>query len=128
MGHREYKVRDPRAEHLETMAKEIGRASDPRWYEIARALEDAADRVLREEKPGRRIYANVEFYTAPTLYGLGIPADEFTCLFACGRMAGWTAHILEQLANNRLIRPQASYTGPAPTPWVPLERRGTSHA
>jgi citrate synthase len=110
------------------MAKEIGRTSDPRWYEIARALEDAADRVLREEKPGRRIYANVEFYTAPTLYGLGIPADEFTCLFACGRMAGWTAHILEQLANNRLIRPQASYTGPPPTPWVPLERRGTSHA
>ncbi len=126
MGHREYKVRDPRAMHLEAMAKTVGEASDPRWYDIARALEDAADRVLREAKPGRRIYANVEFYTAPTLYGLGIPADEFTCMFACGRMAGWTAHILEQLANNRLIRPQASYSGPVAVPWIPVERRGSA--
>jgi citrate synthase len=126
MGHREYKVRDPRAVHLEAMAKTVGEASDPRWYDIARALEDAANRVLREAKPGRRIYANVEFYTAPTLYGLGIPADEFTCMFACGRMAGWTAHILEQLANNRLIRPQASYTGPVAAPWIPVERRGSA--
>ncbi|MBD5634577.1 MAG: citrate synthase, partial [Candidatus Eremiobacteraeota bacterium] len=127
MGHREYKVRDPRAQHLETMAKALGEASDSRWYELARALEDAADKVLREEKAGRRIYANVEFYTAPTLYSLGIPPDEFTCLFACGRMAGWTAHILEQLADNRLIRPQAGYTGPSAMPWIPLERRGAGN-
>jgi citrate synthase len=91
---------------------------------IARALEDASNKVLQEVKPGKRIYANVEFYTAPTLYSLGIPADEFTCLFACARMAGWTAHILEQLADNRLIRPQATYTGPASAPWIPLDRRG----
>jgi len=126
MGHREYKVRDPRAEHLERMAKALGVASDPKWYEIARALEDAANKVLQEEKPGKRIYANVEFYTAPTLVSLGIPADEFTCMFACGRMAGWTAHILEQLNDNRLIRPQARYSGPPVMPWVPIEQRGRS--
>ena len=124
MGHREYKVRDPRAEHLEVMAKALGEASDPKWYEIARALEDASNKVLQEEKPGKRIYANVEFYTAPTLASLGIPPDEFTCMFACGRMAGWTAHILEQLDDNRLIRPQATYDGPPVMPWIPIERRG----
>ena len=128
MGHREYKIRDPRAQHLEAMAKALGEATDRTWYDVARALEDAADRVLREEKPGSAIFANVEFYTAPTLYALGIPADEFTCLFACARMAGWTAHILEQLANNRLIRPQAAYTGADVTPWVPLERRTAGNA
>jgi citrate synthase len=124
MGHREYKIRDPRAEHLEAMAKALGEASDSRWYEIARALEDAAARVLLEVKPGRRIYANVEFYSAPTLYSLGIPADEFTCMFACGRMAGWTAHIIEQLGDNRLIRPQATYAGPPVMPYVPIAERG----
>ncbi len=126
MGHREYKVRDPRAQHLEEMAKALGEASDPKWYNIARALEDASNKVLQEEKPDKRIYANVEFYTAPTLYSLGIPADEFTCMFACGRMAGWTAHILEQLADNRLIRPQARYDGPPVMPYVPIGQRGRS--
>ncbi|GAC1301253.1 MAG: citrate synthase [Vulcanimicrobiaceae bacterium] len=126
MGHREYKVRDPRAAHLEEMARTLGETSDPRWYAIARALENASNVVLQETKPGRRIYANVEFYTAPTLYGLGIPPDEFTCTFACGRMAGWTAHILEQLNDNRLIRPQAAYAGPAVTPWLPIEKRGNA--
>ena len=123
MGHREYKVRDPRAEHLERMAAALGEASEPRWYAVARALEDASNVVLQEAKPGHRIYANVEFYSAPTLYSLGIPADESTCIFACARMAGWTAHILEQLGDNRLIRPQAMYTGPHDLPWVPLARR-----
>ncbi|PZR59748.1 MAG: citrate synthase [Candidatus Meridianibacter frigidus] len=124
MGHREYKVRDPRAQHLEKMAKALGGAEDRRWYQIARALEDAASKVLHEEKPGRPIYANVEFYTAPTLYSLGIPSDEFTCVFACGRIAGWTAHILEQLKDNRLIRPQATYSGPEVHTFVPIEARG----
>jgi citrate synthase len=124
MGHREYKIRDPRAQHLEEMAKALGKASDQKWYELARALEDAANKVLQEVKPGKRIYANVEFYTAPTLYSLGIPADEFTCMFACGRMAGWTAHIIEQLGDNRLIRPQATYTGPPIMPYVPIAERG----
>ena len=128
MGHREYKVRDPRAQQLETMARALAEADGTPWYAVARALEDAADLVLREEKPGRRIYANVEFYTAPTLAGLGIPADEFTCMFACARMAGWTAHILEQLADNRLIRPQATYAGPASVAYVPLAERASGRA
>jgi citrate synthase len=112
MGHREYKIRDPRAAQLEKMAKTLAETSHSEWYALARALEDAADKVLREEKPGKRIYANVEFYTAPTLSSLGIPSDEFTCMFACGRIAGWSAHVLEQFAHNRLIRPQAAYVGP----------------
>lgn len=131
MGHREYKIRDPRAQHLEEMARQLGQASETKWYELARALEDASNKVLTEMKPGKRIYANVEFYTAPTLFSLGIPSDEFTCMFACGRMAGWTSHIIEQLANNRLIRPQATYAGPPVMPYVPIaerERKGTNGA
>jgi len=123
MGHREYKIRDPRAAQLERMAKELTAKSNTKWYFIARALEDAADKVLREEKPGKRIYANVEFYTAPTLSSLGIPSDEFTCMFACGRIAGWTAHVLEQFTHNRLIRPQATYVGPAVHPYEPIATR-----
>jgi len=128
MGHREYKIRDPRAAQLEQMAKNLTLKSHTKWYLIARALEDAADKVLREQKPGKRIYANVEFYTAPTLSSLGIPSDEFTCMFACGRIAGWTAHVLEQFAHNRLIRPQATYTGPAVHPYEPIGTRRAAAA
>jgi citrate synthase len=128
MGHREYKIRDPRAAQLEQMAKNLTEKSHTKWYLIARALEDAADKVLREQKPGKQIYANVEFYTAPTLSSLGIPADEFTCMFACGRIAGWTAHVLEQFAHNRLIRPQATYTGPAVHPYEPIATRRSTAA
>ncbi len=123
MGHREYKIRDPRAAQLERMAKTLAETSGSKWYRIARSLEDAADKVLREEKPGKQIYANVEFYTAPTLFSLGIPSDEFTCMFACGRVAGWCAHVLEQFAHNRLIRPQATYTGPPVHPLEPIASR-----
>lgn len=127
MGHREYKIRDPRAAQLEQMAKNLTEKSHTKWYLIARALEDASNKVLQEVKPGKRIYANVEFYTAPTLSSLGIPGDEFTCMFACGRIAGWTAHVLEQAANNRLIRPQATYVGPEVHPYEPIGQR-TAHA
>lgn len=124
IGHREYKVRDPRAEPLERMAKELGTATgNSQWYEVARELETTAVHVLDEKKPGRRLYANVEFYTAPTLYALGIPPDTFTCMFTCSRMAGWTAHIMEQIASNRLIRPQVEYTGPTGLAWTPVEQR-----
>lgn len=124
IGHREYKVRDPRAASLEAMAKNLGQSSGhPQWYAVARTLEDIAVKVLDEKKPGRRLYANVEFYTAPTLYALGIEPDTFTCLFACSRMAGWTAHVLEQMKDNRLIRPQVTYTGLIDLSWIPLERR-----
>jgi citrate synthase len=123
MGHREYKIRDPRAQHLETMAKKLTEKSHTKWYLIARALEDAANAVLQEVKPGKRIYANVEFYTAPTLSSLGVSSDEFTCMFACGRMAGWCAHVLEQAKENRLIRPQATYIGPDVHPFEPINHR-----
>ncbi|GAC1578745.1 MAG: citrate/2-methylcitrate synthase [Candidatus Elarobacter sp.] len=124
MGHREYKIRDPRAQQLETMARNLTEKSHTKWYLIARALEDASNTVLQEVKPGKRIYANVEFYTAPTLSSLGIPADEFTCLFACGRVAGWAAHVIEQAAHNRLIRPQATYVGPEVHAYEEIGKRG----
>jgi citrate synthase len=123
MGHREYKIRDPRAEHLEQMAKKLTEKSATKWYLIARALEDASNKVLQEVKPGKRIYANVEFYTAPTLSSLGVSSDQFTCMFAAGRMAGWCAHIIEQAQENRLIRPQATYIGPDVHPFEPINRR-----
>ncbi|MGA8533366.1 MAG: citrate/2-methylcitrate synthase [Candidatus Tumulicola sp.] len=129
MGHREYKVRDPRARHLEAMAKKLAeQEGTSRWYEIAHRLEEASRTVLQEKKPDNTIYANVDFYTAPVLADLGLPGDEFTCMFACGRIAGWTGHILEQLADNRLIRPQATYDGPAPGPFVPIEKRDANGA
>ncbi len=123
MGHREYRVRDPRAKHLEVIAQGLSKHSGTKWYPIARELENQSQRILAEEKPDRKIYANVDFYTAPVLADLGMPGDEFTCLFACGRVAGWTAHILEQLHDNRLIRPQATYSGPPPGPFVPIGSR-----
>ncbi len=124
MGHREYRVRDPRAKHLDAIAKKLSEyRGDSRWYSIARELEIASNKVLQEAKPDRKIYANVDFYTAPVLADLGIPGDEFTCLFACARVAGWSAHVLEQLHDNRLIRPQATYAGPPIGPYVPIERR-----
>jgi citrate synthase len=124
MGHREYKVRDPRARHLEEMAHKLAdHQGSSRWYEIAHSLEEASRKVLQEKKPDNTIYANVDFYTAPVLADLNIPGDEFTCLFACGRIAGWTGHILEQLADNRLIRPQATYDGTPAGPFVPIDKR-----
>jgi citrate synthase len=106
------------------MARDLGQSSGHgQWYDVARTLEESAVRVLHEAKPGRRLYANVEFYSAPTLYALGIDPDSFTCMFACSRMAGWTAHVLEQMADNRLIRPQVKYTGLVGLPWVPIEKR-----
>jgi len=124
MGHREYRVRDPRAKHLDAIAKKLSEhRGDTPWYAIARALEDASIKVLREAKPDRQIYANVDFYTAPVLADLGMPGDEFTCLFACGRVVGWSAHVLEQLHDNRLIRPQATYSGPEVGPYIPIAQR-----
>ncbi len=124
MGHREYRVRDPRAKHLEAIAKRLSdHVGNSKWYGIARELENASQKALQEAKPDRKIYANVDFYTAPVLADLGIPGDEFTALFACGRIAGWSAHILEQLHDNRLIRPQATYSGPPSGPFVPVEQR-----
>src|SRR5881227_2836589 len=92
-------------------------------YDLARSVEATALRLLRERKPDRRLDTNVEFYTALLLYGLGLPTELFTPTFAVGRVAGWTAHALEQLAAGRLIRPQSQYVGERDRRWVPVEER-----
>jgi citrate synthase len=124
IGHRVYKVRDPRAEILASMSERVA-AHTGRWstFELARELERVAVNVLQEVKPGRQLYANVEFYTATLLDLLDIPRDLFTAIFAVGRSAGWTAHAMAQLANNRLIRPRSHYVGAAGLKWVPIEQR-----
>jgi citrate synthase len=115
-GHRVYKVEDPRATILRQLARQVvERRGDTKWYDIAARLEE---RVLSHPYfQERRIFPNVDFYTAPLLYALDIPVDLFTPLFAVARIAGWTAHMLEQQQNNRLIRPRAEYVGPADLSW-----------
>ncbi|MDB4959897.1 MAG: hypothetical protein JWO36_7466 [Myxococcales bacterium] len=107
MGHRIYRVRDPRAAVLETAVKAL--ASDR--LELARAVEQAAAKILRERKPDRPLAANVEFYTAVLLDGVGLPREQFSPTFAVGRVAGWSAHVIEQRRTGRLIRPGSRYVG-----------------
>jgi len=113
-GHRVYKVRDPRAEVLSKVADEMSAAhlEDRRLFDLARAVEQIALRVLEEEKPGRNLKTNVEFYTALVLQSLGLKPRSFVAMFACGRVAGWCAHVIEQHAEDHLIRPQSEYVGP----------------
>jgi citrate synthase len=117
-GHRVYTTEDPRATHLREMSREMGaRAGVPEWF----AMSERIEALVKGEK---KLNPNVDFYSASTYYTMGIPVELYTPIFAVSRMSGWTAHVLEQLANNRLIRPRADYTGPAyPQPWVPLEQR-----
>ncbi len=116
-GHRVYKTEDPRAAHLRRMAEALGRqAGNLKWYEILRTIE----RVVREEKG---LYPNVDLYSGAAYKSMGIPTDQFTPIFAISRVAGWTAHVMEQHANNRLIRPRAEYTGPTHATYVPIDRR-----
>jgi len=123
-GHRIYKVRDPRADVLSRAAEELFRSDgDVQLYELAREVERVALGLLDEYKPGRNLRTNVEFFTALVLHGLGIPVDLFTPTFAVSRIAGWTAHCLEQLGANRIIRPESEYTGESDRRWVPLDRR-----
>jgi len=113
-GHRVYKVRDPRAEVLAKTASEMAGAhlQNTKLYDLARAVEKTAIRVLEELKPGRNLKTNVEFYTALVLQSIGLQPDQFVSMFACGRAAGWCAHVMEQHAQDRLIRPQSLYVGP----------------
>ena len=117
-GHRVYHTEDPRATHLRQMSRELGeRAGQPEWYEMSQRIEA----VVKSEK---KLNPNVDFYSASTYYALGIPIDLFTPIFAVSRISGWTAHVLEQYANNRLIRPRAEYVGPEfPQRYVPIEAR-----
>ena len=112
-GHRVYRVRDPRADVLAQAAERFYASDGDRpLYELARAVEATALRLLRERKPDRRLDTNVEFYTALLLHGLGLPSALFTPTFAVGRVAGWAAHCLEQLRDGKLIRPRSVYVGP----------------
>jgi citrate synthase len=114
-GHRVYKVRDPRADVLAAAAERMfTRAGDMHLYELARAVEATALRLLEEHKPGRKLQTNVEFYTALLLHGLGLDVPLFTPTFAISRVAGWTAHCFEQRRVGRLIRPQSVYVGALP--------------
>lgn len=117
-GHRVYHTEDPRATYLRRMSKEAGeRAGQPQWYNMSIRIEE----IVKAEK---KLNPNVDFYSASTYHVIGLPIDLFTPFFAVSRMSGWTAHILEQYSNNRLIRPRAEYIGPAPDlKWVPINQR-----
>jgi citrate synthase len=117
-GHRVYKTEDPRATHLRKMSEQLGRDSgNPKWYEMSRAIE----LYINQEK---KLNANVDFYSASTYATLGIDIDLYTPIFAISRMSGWAAHVIEQLDDNRLIRPRAEYIGPPyPTHWIPVGER-----
>jgi citrate synthase len=116
-GHRVYKTEDPRATHLREMSRELAEASgDDTYYQMSRRMEEV---VLGE----KGLYPNVDFYAATVYHYLGIPTDLFTPVFSASRMAGWTAHVLEQHADNRLIRPDSEYIGDRGLTWVPLDAR-----
>ena len=116
-GHRVYKVDDARKPHLMKMAHQLWKERDDMTlYEVAEEIE-------KQVKSRKAIITNVDFYSAPLLYGLDIPTDLFTPLFAMSRIAGWSAHVLEQYGNNRLIRPRARYVGPIDRTFRPIEQR-----
>lgn len=117
-GHRVYHTEDPRATHLRRMSQELGQSSGQgKWFDYSRKIEQ----FINSEK---KLNANVDFYSASTYHVLGIEVDLFTPIFAVSRVSGWTAHVMEQLNDNRLIRPRADYQGPAyPNKYVPIEKR-----
>src|SRR5204863_9265731 len=115
IGHRVYKVLDPRAPHLERMAQRLSNElGDPKWIQMSERI---AEIMLKE----KNLNANVDFYSATVYYSLGIPTDLFTPIFAISRTSGWTAHVIEQLQDNRLIRPQSEYIGPVGLKVTPIE-------
>jgi citrate synthase len=123
-GHRVYRVRDPRAAVLSSAAERFDEDDEDReFFETAVAFEDIARELLAEHRPDHRLDTNVEFYTAVLLAGIGIPRDLFTATFAVGRVGGWTAHCMEQLENNRIVRPRARYVGSEGRTWTPLGER-----
>ncbi len=116
-GHRVYHTEDPRATHLRQMSRDLGRSANPKWYEMSAKIEQ----YIKNEK---HLNANVDFYSASTYTTLGLDLDLFTPIFAVSRISGWTAHVIEQHDDNRLIRPRADYIGPAhPTKYVPMDQR-----
>lgn len=117
MGHRVYRKGDPRAKHLREMSKQLTKlTNEPKWYNISVKIED----YIKKEKG---LPANVDFYSASVYHSLGIEHDLFTPIFAISRFSGWIAHMMEQYANNRLIRPRAEYNGPTTREYVPIDKR-----
>ena len=116
-GHRVYRTEDPRATHLREMSRRIGESTgETKWYEISKRVEE----TMLDRKG---INCNVDFYCASVYYSLGLPLDLYTPLFAMGRVGGWSAHVLEQLSDNRLIRPRAEYVGETDATWTPVDER-----
>lgn len=116
-GHRVYRTEDPRVTHLREASRQLGQQrGDLTWYEISRGVEE----VVMERK---HLYPNVDFYSASAYFSMGIPVDLFTPVFAVSRISGWAAHVLEQYADNRLIRPRAAYIGERDIPYTPLQER-----
>ncbi|HKW74561.1 MAG TPA: citrate synthase [Terriglobales bacterium] len=116
-GHRVYHTEDPRATHLRQMSRDLGRDANPKWYDLSARIE----KYINSEK---QLNANVDFYSASTYTTLGLDVDLFTPVFAVSRIGGWAAHVIEQLDDNRLIRPRADYIGPKyPNRYVPIEQR-----
>jgi citrate synthase len=119
-GHRVYRTEDPRARVLRELSRRVGEETGGLlWHEMS----ERVDALVAQLRGDREIYPNVDFYSAPLLYNLGIPPDLMTCAFAASRVAGWTAHVLEQQADNRLYRPLSEYTGPMDLAYVPIEER-----
>ena len=119
-GHRIYRTTDPRAEILRGIGRQ---AATPEFFALASGTEEYAISELNRRKPENRLYTNVEFFTATVLNSVGLPRDLFATTFAVSRVAGWSAHVLEQLIGNRLIRPQSQYTGPQGLIFVPIDER-----
>jgi citrate synthase len=123
IGHRVYRTTDPRATSLQAMSEQLAKSTgNTKWYDISVAVEQAADRALTS-KGKTTLKPNVDFFSASVYHVLGIPTDLFTPVFAISRVAGWTAHVLEQLGNNRLIRPRAIYTGVKSRRVAPIAHR-----
>jgi citrate synthase len=117
-GHAVYSVSDPRAGYLKDLSRRLGiEKGEPKWYEMSVLIEELVTKAINK-------HCNVDFYSASLQYYMGIPGDLFTCVFAASRIAGWCAHILEQWANNKIIRPSSNYVGHEERPYVPIEERG----
>jgi citrate synthase len=119
-GHRVYRTTDPRAEILREIAS---KTAEKKLFDLARQVEETGIRILQEHRAERKLYTNVEFYSAIVMHSVGLPSDLFTATFAASRCTGWTANVLEQVNNNRLIRPEIEYTGPINLQVVPINER-----
>ncbi|MBX3365624.1 MAG: citrate synthase [Phycisphaeraceae bacterium] len=120
-GHRVYKAKDPRASHLQVLAKQLATdTGNQALFEKSNKIEQ----IMHRERAAKGIYPNVDFYSATTYHCIGLKLDLFTPMFAMSRLAGWTGHIIEQLSDNRLFRPKAKYVGPHNAPYVPIDQRG----